>query len=226
MKSLCPQSWFTPFRNLPAILRTDCCALCGTTTLLQEKYGGFCDNCIAEISGAPGPFLLESSPRIWAAREYSGVIAQAIGVLKNPGRREVAPVLARMLLEPLYRNLQESWKTREALRIVPVPANRFKQRSRGFDQAQLLGRALSPRLDRLVARSHGTAQKVLTKSEREKNVHHQFFPARKHHGSVIPQQVVLVDDVITTGSTLHRCGEILVNLGVREWAALLLAARL
>lgn len=209
-----------------SLLRTDSCELCGETSLLQEELGGFCGPCVEDILSAPGPFLLESSPRVWAAREYSGEMVQAIRVLKNPGHRKAAPVLADLLLRPLYRKLQESWMTEDDLVVVPVPASPAGRRSRGFDQARLLGRALSSREALLVKRSRGRAQKVLSREERRENAGSHFSPSRRIPPEAVPRRVVLVDDVVTTGATIGRCGEILQQLGVEEWGALLLAVRL
>lgn len=211
------------------LLQTGLCALCGATVIPEKGSPGLCVRCAEELEEAPGPFLLEDTPGITAACLYGGTIKRAIEMLKISGRTEIAAPLSRLLLLPLYEKTMDDWSREgpmgDALQIVPVPGSVDGTRRRGFDPAVLLARQLSCRLLPIVVRRRGRMQKTLNREERLSNAREQYHPSRKRAGS-IPARVLIVDDVVTTGASILRCGEILEELGVREWRAITLAARI
>ena len=105
--------------------------------------------------------------------------------------------------------------------IIPVPLYHFRQWQRGYNQADLLTRQLSrwlniPNANQVVKRvKHTHTQRGLTAKDRRHNLKNAFaltvekkdFPYRR---------VALVDDVITTGSTLNEISKLLRKLGVEE----------
>ena len=96
--------------------------------------------------------------------------------------------------------------------IVPVPLHPTRQRERGFNQASLLAELLSaqtsipvkPLLERT---RYTTTQTALDRSERMENLHNAF--RLRKNADVRGLRVLLVDDVLTTGSTLNECARIL-----------------
>ena len=103
--------------------------------------------------------------------------------------------------------------------IVPLPLHPARLRSRGYDQALELARPLArhlrvPLVARGLARRRQTApQSELSALARRRNVRGAFaVPA----GVVLPAHVVLVDDVMTTGATLHAAARALRVAGVRR----------
>lgn len=111
--------------------------------------------------------------------------------------------------------------------IIPVPLHPKKEKERGFNQAQLLGRELAKRKqielieDRLVKVNRTPPQTSLEAKEREKNLKGAF---QVKNGEKIKGKVVLlVDDVFTTGSTLQECSLALRKAGALEVRALTVA---
>src|SRR5438034_8601295 len=100
--------------------------------------------------------------------------------------------------------------------IVPVPLHPTRQRERGFNQAGLLAELLSaqtsipckPLLERT---RYTTTQTALDRSERMENLHNAF--RLRKNANVRSLRVLLVDDVLTTGSTLNECARILKRGG-------------
>ena len=103
--------------------------------------------------------------------------------------------------------------------LVPVPLTRARLRERGFNQADLLARALSRRtgwpIERLLCRERGgPALARLGRRERERvaesaySVDPRFLPVVDPH-----PEVLIVDDVITTGATGVACAEALETAG-------------
>ena len=100
--------------------------------------------------------------------------------------------------------------------IVPVPLHPARQRERGFNQASLLAESLSaqisircrPLLKRI---RYTTTQTALDRSERMENLHNAF--RLRKNANVRGLRVLLIDDVLTTGSTLSECARVLKRAG-------------
>jgi competence protein ComFC len=100
--------------------------------------------------------------------------------------------------------------------LVPVPLHPARQRERRFNQASLLAELLSTDIS-LPCRSvlerirYTTTQTALDRSERMENLHNAF--RLRKNGDVRGLRVLLVDDVLTTGSTLSECARVLKRAG-------------
>lgn len=113
--------------------------------------------------------------------------------------------------------------------IVPVPLHPAKLRQRGFNQAQLLAEALGEELNLpvrfLIKKTKKTKdQKFLNREQRSKNVKDAFLVDMDEMHGQIPQRVLLVDDVYTTGSTLTACAKVLKAYGVESVAFISICA--
>lgn len=108
--------------------------------------------------------------------------------------------------------------------LLPVPLHRRRLRSRGFDQAVEIGRLLARRFDiplasgTLKRRRATRQQSTLDARQRRKNLKGAF-----HAGDQVPEHVVLVDDVLTTGSTVAECARVLKRKGCRHVSVWVLA---
>lgn len=111
--------------------------------------------------------------------------------------------------------------------IAPVPLHRFRQFTRGYNQADLIARRLGRVsgirvISDLLQRTRRTrAQSGLDATQRRKNTRGAFRVNPRHHRNC-PGSVALVDDVMTTGATLEACSRALISAGVKEvsvWVA-------
>ncbi len=103
--------------------------------------------------------------------------------------------------------------------IVPVPLHPARQRERGFNQAALLaelvGRYLGVGVRPVLQRVRfTTTQTAFDRAERIQNLRHAFRLRKK--GDVRKLDVLLIDDVLTTGSTLSECARVLKENGARS----------
>jgi ComF family protein len=104
--------------------------------------------------------------------------------------------------------------------IVPLPLHPSRMRERGFDQCACIARGVStvtgrPVDARLIRRVRFTAsQTTLGHGERRENVRGAF--ALRPHASVAGMTILLVDDVVTTGSTMRACASVLLGAGARS----------
>jgi ComF family protein len=124
------------------------------------------------------------------------------------------------LLSPLVQSL-DPWD-----RIVPVPLHSGRQRERGFNQAELLAHyAVDDKtkiLPALVRRIRATPQQVgLDAVSRRKNLEGAFAAVQPEQ--TVGKRIVLVDDVLTTGSTLQQCALALLEAGATSVSAVTLA---
>ncbi len=110
---------------------------------------------------------------------------------------------------------------REDFLLVPIPLYWRKKQSRGFNQAEVLARALAEKLDRKFCpalwRIRGTAsQTALTKNERLENVKNVFQLNPRFRDFIQNKNILLVDDVFTTGATLNEAAKVLKKAGAGE----------
>lgn len=126
-------------------------------------------------------------------------------------------------------SIPEAWKN---ITCVPTPLAREALAERGFNQAEELARALARTCDgeylALLERFPRKAQAKTDKHKRQEVRSAQVYVASRHAKELqrkgeLPERVLLVDDVTTTGSTLLACAEELQRLGVREVVACTLA---
>ena len=102
--------------------------------------------------------------------------------------------------------------------IVPVPLHKIKYRERGYNQSALLAKQVSllinvPVQDNLLIRNRYTkSQTNLSKIARERNVSGAFFCS----SSFGAERILLIDDVITTGSTVNACADALITAGIKQ----------
>lgn len=114
--------------------------------------------------------------------------------------------------------------------IVPVPLHPKRLRERGYNQSLLFARLaaecwhLPLGADWLVRTVNTPHQSTLVRSARLSNVRDAFAVAERHLADVGGKRILLVDDVITTGSTLRACARTLHQAGAKEIVSLTLAA--
>ena len=207
------------------------CAGCGAIT---SEVGLFCAACWPEVEflgsvpdgcercgGAVGPSGSSavcpdgSSPigRLRASVAY-GDIARSLAIRLKYGRKTaVAATMASYMRRPLAE------LTPGAL-LVPVPLHRGRLWSRGFNQAALIAAALGKAGGHasepmLLRRVRGTPKlKGMSPRERRKTVKGAFELRRPF--SVQGKDIILVDDVMTTGSTAEECARLLKREGARS----------
>ncbi len=114
--------------------------------------------------------------------------------------------------------------------ILPVPLHQTRLRERGFNQALVIARGCFPqwkiriKVDLLVRRRSTLPQTLLTGKERRGNLKNVFDLA--HASKVAGKQVLLVDDVFTTGSTVDECSRVLRSAGAARIEVFTLARSL
>jgi len=106
--------------------------------------------------------------------------------------------------------------------LIPVPLHKAKLRERGYNQSELICKGISevtkiPIATDCIRRTrHTQTQTHLSLEERKQNVSGAFMVVTKHQNLLNGITVILVDDVITTGSTINECAKIILGGGVER----------
>jgi ComF family protein len=145
---------------------------------------------------------------------FTHTLREIIHHLKYSDRVSLANPLGEMLKECLER---EAFTGKL---IVPVPLHRSRERSRGFNQAELISAGLGhPVASRLLRRRKDTpSQTGLTRNERKRNLAGAFEVR-----GIVTGTVVVVDDVYTTGSTMNEIARTLKRAGAERVEVLTVA---
>lgn len=193
--------------------RCFCCA-----ALLPDN-GYLCPSCAAALPRIQPNFFPKLPPfaRVVVPLYYKAGVRDGIHRFKYDGRSYYAAFLAGLMAEQLLK--LPSLPRFDLLTYVPPAPH--KLRERGFCPAGMLARQLSGRLeikvrDGLIGHTGNTvAQMTLSgRSDREENARKSFAGVRgvRLNG----ERVLLVDDVLTTGSTAQRCAHLLARAGAGE----------
>ena len=185
-------------RKLPRLL-PPLCPHCGK----PQASGIVCPDCRrgqTEIDGISSPF------------RFDEVIRKAIYELKYRNLRAISPCLAELLADYLRSNPLDG----EALTYVPLHPRRLRER--GYNQSRLLAGELSKRIDLPViedclirAKQAQPQVRARDVQERRRNVADAFVCRDE---KVSGRQLILVDDVCTSGATLESCAAALKSKGV------------
>lgn len=199
-----------------------CCCGCGSDRLSRHSH--LCMRCLHDLPAtgferlSPNPVervFYGRLPLSAAAAAYyfnkESLVQRLMHEFKYRGNRELGLQLGRLMGEQLYRSGRF-----EADLLIPLPLYPAKEKKRGFNQAQVLCEGIAavthiPVLKNAVCRTtHTETQTKKGRIERWQNMEGKFRVTDP--GSICNKQLMLVDDVVTTGATLEACGQELLQV--------------
>lgn len=194
------ERWCLECRKNTRRIESPYCDLCGQTL----GPGANCTHC---VSSKPGLTAIRS----WAI--FEGPIRNAMHRVKYANDLALAGTIAQELSQFLM-NL--GW---DLDIIVPVPLSKQRQKERGYNQAALLAKPLAWNIGKTyypqaLRRTRDTVSQVgLNLNQRKENVSGAFLA---HPNRVTGKNILLVDDVATSGSTLNACADALWIVGAKR----------
>ncbi len=198
---------------------------CGCQEVAIRPLPGSCYRCLAPVAGlAVCGVCRPRTPfeHVWVAAEYGGAARQAVQALKFARARSAAGLIAGIM----HRRLPA---LPGGTLVVAVPTANRRIRERGYDQAELIARRLA-KARRLphqkLLRRHGHSRQVgATRAERHVQLQNAFSFAPRP-GQPVPQHVLLIDDVLTTGATIEAAAAVLKKAGAKHISAALFAQKI
>ena len=198
------------------------CISCG------RRGNALCQSCMTKIAPANNTNLA------WCQSVFSykdPVIRKAIRNLKYRNRRGIAKVLAIKLHDFIFEDVAETklFSENSKIILVPIPISAKRRRKRGYNQSALLAKAMAklyPEIysvrEDLIRKIKDNIPQVETRTRRERltNMDGVFATTGKIN---ILDTIYLVDDVITTGTTLNEAKKTLRLNGVRNIRAITVA---
>ena len=192
------------FSSLMNLLFPPLCPVCKSPT---AQSGGLCPSCFAKLKPC-----LSSEKRRASAVVYDETSKLLVLRLKYADAPELSEMMGKMMAEAGGSVLTG------ADLLVPVPIHPRRLFSRKYNQAALLGRAVSKTCgvpcDPFALKRIKKTAKQETRAQRFKNVDKAFAAVPSH--SVRGKTVVVVDDVVTTGATFFSCAATLMAAGAKE----------
>lgn len=188
------------------------CSVCGEKLVSKFTDTGEGPRCGMCRRVAP-PF-----ERAMAYGAYDGILRDLIHLLKYQRVRPVASLLGRLLNE-----VWTDMPLMQPLVVIPVPLFQRKLRERGFNQATEIAqgfvrqhRCESIQLDKssLVRTRETASQTGLTRHQRRANMRGAFAVTRPDR--IAGSKVLIVDDVMTTGTTVSECARVLSRAGAKQ----------
>ncbi len=207
--TLCPTCW-----QGVRFITEPCCALCGLPFEYATGLNALCGACLHE----PPPFA-----RARAAFVYDAASRRLVLSLKYYDQTLLAKTYGTWLMSA-GRELIESCDV-----IVPVPLHYWRFVARRYNQSALLAQSLArlsqkpALLTALTRRRHTRPQAALPRKERISNVKGAFTVTVRGAQAIKGKSVLLVDDVMTTGATIHECTRALLGAGALNVQVLTLA---
>lgn len=239
-------SWLTLLRREAAgmleLLLPQSCPVCDHPAVLLPE--GLCRTCLKQICPLPTghcprcslPYpgfserghlcgrCVQQPPafsRVITVGLYQDTLQTAVQRFKNHPRPTLDRVLGRLLSDAVDRYPFTSLPQL----IVPVPLHPSRMRQRGFNQSQLLARELVrcrqlASAGNLLQRTRATApQQQLSASLRQRNLGGALTATQRLDG----EHVLLIDDVLTTGTTADACAKTLLKAGAEQVSVAVLA---
>lgn len=202
------------WRWIVSLLFPPKCVLCGK--VLSRDALDLCHDCRQDApecgTKVAKPQFVESAQALW---HYEGAVRGSLLRYKFYGKRHYAQSYGRLLAMKLQKEGDEWFDI-----ITWVPVSRWRKLRRGYDQVELLAKAVCAELGLepvkcLKKIRHNRAQsRIIGQAQRRANVLGVYDAVETE--KIRGKRILLLDDIITTGATVGECARVLLTGGAKE----------
>ncbi|WNB92711.1 ComF family protein [Bacillus sp. NEB1478] len=200
--------------NKLALIKGEICRICGRSfSLFPEQYrqADLCFDCVRWEEDEEWCGVLLKNRSLYV---YNDFMKDVISKLKYRGDAEIIKAFydqTRTLYRRFYNNHI----------VVPIPLSEERHYERGFNQAKLLANGISSNVHSVLKRT--AHEEKQSKKNREDRIMKKVNPFEIENGSSVQDlEILLVDDVYTTGSTIRYAAKVLVDAGAKSVSSLTL----
>lgn len=192
------------------------CPICGKFV----KNYGLCEDCLDLIKKNPNYYYdIDGLDDLLVSSTYSGIMRKLIIDFKFKGKLSYGEIISEIMIEKLLKNNLEE----EVITFVPMYKSR--ERERGYNQSKILAENIAKKLDLrcidVFSKIKDTKFQVgLKKDQRQINLKDAFKVTK------VPEKIIIVDDVITTGTTISELVKIAKKSGIKKVTALIAATEI
>lgn len=203
---------------------TNLCYLCKETPDSINNY--ICDDCFSRLEIIHREIKLDSQfiKKAYYTLIYNRYMREIIGDYKFNGKSYLYKPLGWLMI----RTIEEKNIIDDIDIIIYMPSHRIKEAKRGYNQSELLATYIGKQLDikvshnNLVKIRHTKDQNKLNRVERLHNLSNSFKVKNKEE--IRDKRILLIDDIITTGTTMEECSKELIKKEAREVTGLALTS--
>jgi ComF family protein len=197
------------------------CAVC--SELVFDDVPSRCYRCMAQTrDSAVCPACRRNSPlkHVWVATEYGGIAKELVRRLKFER--------AKAAHRPIAEHITAALPYFSDGLIVHIPTATSRERARGYDQSELIAKAVAARQKKmrhasLLARYGQTRQVGASRQKRQQQVDNMF--AVRKPELIKDAHILLIDDILTTGASLEAAAKILKAAGAKQVDAAVFAQK-
>ena len=204
------------------------CVSCGRITnnfiLKNETNKWICNKCYERVIKYKNGQILKvrniDYDKFVYLFEYRHIIRKIIIAYKFHS----LPYISNFFIDEILKNKNLCGFLKNYDIIVPVPMSRIKKNIRGYNQTELIAKNIASSLDIkmkkiIKKRENIETQSKLLKTARRRNIRGAFYCTKR----ISEQNVILFDDIFTTGATIKECAKILKMNGAKKILVLVLA---
>lgn len=198
------------------------CVVCG-----KINKDWLCENCKKRIKRLEKFCIIDEKDkkfeRLLYIFKYESLIRKLMLQYKFSGKAYIYNFFANVIIG----NEENTELLKKYDMIIPIPMHIKKQKKRGYNQTELIGEKISEKLNipcysNLFKKIVNTkTQSKLNGKARQKNIKNAFF--LENELIVENKNIILFDDIFTTGATVNECSRILKNAGAKEILVMVLA---
>jgi len=190
------------------------CSICGTTFPDSPAENHLCGDCLGKR-----PYFFYAR----AVFSYENIILNAIHRFKYKRNMSTGEIMSSLMADFSFPDIDFT----DYSLIIPVPLHIKRLRERGFNQSLILARAIGKKrnipvdFSLLKRRKFTTTQTGSNRNERKQNIKDAFEVSDQN--KIKGENIILIDDVYTTGATINECAKTLIKAGAEKISALTLA---